>query len=518
MKKLAIKFLTGILILSTLGSCRKFLDKTPLDSPSMETFWANADQATLWVNNLYNSLGGVEETLYEAFSDNAFGRAGNGANNIANGLFETIDSRVEAEWSYRYIRLCLEFFQNIDRVPGLTATQKTQLTGQVRFILAYRYYKLVTFFRDVPLVTEPLPVEDADMAKSDKAEVVAYILEQLNAAITELPATWPAASNGRATKGAALALKARVLLYNNRWAEAAQAAKDLMDLNIYHLHPNYNELFLSTFNNATKEVILARQYAAVANTHDINVRLAPVLLNGNALILPTAELEASFQMTDGLSKDESPLFDPTHPFDNRDPRYYTTFIWHGQLLNGSLVDLTGSEYNFAFTYLYFKKYIAEFKDRFRPSHVNWKLFRYADVLLMYAEAKNEATGPEASIYDALDSIRVRAGMPVVDRVRYSSKEDLREFIRNERRVELAGEGLRYFDIIRWRIAEQTLNKTIFSLDIEDWVGNPVSGGQPRLKVRQVQVRTFNPAKHYVWPIPQTAIDRSKLLTQHTEWQ
>ena len=182
MKKLAIKFLAGILILSTLGSCRKFLDKTPLDAPSMETFWANADQATLWVNNLYNSLGGVEETLYEAFSDNAFGRAGNGANNIANGLFETIDSRVEGEWSYRYIRLCLEFFQNIDRVPGLTATQKTQLTGQVRFILAYRYYKLVTFFRDVPLVTEPLPVEDADMAKSDKAEVVAYILEQLNAA------------------------------------------------------------------------------------------------------------------------------------------------------------------------------------------------------------------------------------------------------------------------------------------------------------------------------------------------
>lgn len=519
MKKLANIWIAGMLMLITLGSCRKFLDKTPLDSPSMETYWANAEQATLWVNNLYNSLGGVEETLYEAYSDNAYGRAGNGANNIANGLFETIDSRVAGEWSYRYIRLCLEFFENVDRVPGLSAAAKAELMGQVRFILAYKYYKLVTFFRDVPLVTEALPVDDPDMGKSTKAEVVAYILEQLNAAITELPATWPAASNGRATKGAAMALKARVLLYNNRWPEAAQAAKDVMDLGIYELHPVFDELFVSTSNNATKEVILSRQYAAVANTHDINLRYGPVLLNGHALVLPTAELEASFQMSDGLSKDESPLFDVQHPFDDRDPRYYTTFLWHGQLLNGSLLDLTGTEYNFAFTYLYYKKYIAEFKDRFRPSHVNWKLFRYADVLLMYAEAKNEATGPDASIYDALDLIRVRAGMPVVDRVRYASQADLREFIRNERRVELAGEGLRYFDIIRWRTAEDVLNKTIFSLDIEDWADNPLDGnGQPRLKLRQVQVRTFNPAKHYVWPIPQTAIDRSELLEQHTEWQ
>jgi len=264
---------------------------------------------------------------------------------------------------------------------------------------------------------------------------------------------------------------------------------------------------------------LAKQYAEVANTHDINLRYAPVLFNGQALILPTADLEAAFQMTDGLSKDESPLFDAQHPFDNRDSRYYHTFLYQGQNLNGSVLDLTGTEYNFAFTYLYFRKYIAEFKDRFRPSHVNWNLFRYAEVLLTYAEAKNEATGPDASVYDALDLIRLRADMPVVDRSRYASKEALRDFIRNERRVELAGEGLRYFDIIRWRIAQQTLNRTIYSLDIEDWVDNPLDGnGQPRLSVRQVQVRTFDPAKHYVWPIPQTAIDRSALLQQHAEWQ
>ncbi len=519
MKNLSINWIAGLLITVSMLSCKKFLEKAPLDTPSMETFWATPEQAKLWVNNLYLGLGGVEESIYEAYSDNAYGRAGSGANNIANGAFETIDTRVSAEWNYRYIRLCLEFFENIGKVPNLSQAQLAQLSGQVRFILAYRYYKLITFFRDVPLVTKPLDVETADVPKNSKAEVLAYILEQLNSAIQELPATWPAADNGRASKGAALALKARVLLYNEKWAEAAAAAKELMDAGTYQLHPNFNELFLATFNNKTKEVILAKQYAAVANINDIYQRYAPAALFGQALILPTAELEASFEMKDGLPKSESPLWDPQFPFDNRDPRYYHTFLWHGLSLNGSAIDLTGTEYGFAFTYLYFKKYIAEFKNRLRDAYVNWSLFRYAEVLLNYAEAKNEASGPEASIYDALDLIRVRAGMPVVDRVKYATKETLRNFIRNERRVELAGEGLRYFDIIRWKIAQTTLNINLQSMNIEQWANGPKNAsGQPVLKVRAVQIRVFNPAKHYVWPIPQTAIDRSTTLEQHAEWK
>lgn len=508
-----------LLVAVSTVSCKKFLDKAPLDTPSLQKYWTTPEQAKLWVNNLYNALGGVEESIYEAYSDNAFGRAGNGANNIANGAYETIDSRVAAEWDYRYIRLCLEFFENVDRVPGITAAQKDQLSGQVRFILAYRYYKMMTFFRDVPLVKTPLEANNSDMAKSPKAEVLAYVLEQLNSAIAVLPTTWPAADMGRVTKGAALALKARVLLYNEKWPEAAATAKELMDMKIYSLHPKFNELFLSTFNNKTKEVILAKQYAAIANTHDINLRYGPVLMSGQSLILPTAELEAAFEMKDGLPKDLSPLYDETHPFDNRDPRYAQTLLWQGQNLNGIVLDMTGSEMSFAFTYLYFRKYIAEFKDKFRPSNVNWILFRYAEVLLNYAEATNEATGPDVNVYSALDSIRLRAGMPLVDRVRYSNQATLRELIRNERRVELAGEGLRYFDIIRWKTAQTVLNKNIQSMDLEKWADGPKnSSGQPILKLKAVQVRVFNPAKNYVWPIPQTAIDRSRLLEQHDEWK
>src|SRR5690606_25924279 len=110
-------------------------------------------------------------------------------------------------------------------------------------------------------------------------------------------------------------------------------------------------------------------------------------------------------------------------------------------------------------------------------------------------------------------------MPPVDRARYSTQETLREFIRNERRVELAGEGLRYFDIIRWRIAEEVLNKDIKSMDLDNWVDLPVDGsGNSLLPVKSVQSRVFDPSKHYVWPIPQDAIDRSENLEQHSEWK
>lgn len=129
------------------------------------------------------------------------------------------------------------------------------------------------------------------------------------------------------------------------------------------------------------------------------------------------------------------------------------------------------------------------------------------MLLNYAEAKNEASGPESSIYDALDLIRLRAGMPVVDRNRYNTKEKLRQFIRNERRVELVAEGHRYFDIIRWRIAEDVLNTTIKSFEIPGLFNAEV-----------IETRVFDANKHYVWPIPQDAIDKAKNLEQHIEWK
>lgn len=523
MNKVRIDWLMAFIVLGMVVSCNEFLVRTPLDTPSSETFWETADQAEMWVNSLYNGLPTGNDAIFEAYSDNAFGRAGLAANNIANGSFEPNDIRVNENWNYRYIRAGLEFFQNIDRVPDITPARLDQLSGQVHFHLAFQYYRLITLYRDVPLVMEPLNVDRSDVPKSPKAEVLAYILDQVDQAVAKLPETWPPDQAGRATRGAALALKARVLLFNERWQEAANAAKQIMDAGNYKLHPNFDEIFRLDFNNRTEEVILAYQLegkVAPVPAENAAQRFLPVSMGCCALVLPTPQLEASFEMSDGLPIDESPLFDATRPFDNRDPRYYETFLYHGAELDGVVLDLTTNELNFARTYLYYKKYIQG-RDNLTNNlvPVNWIIFRYADVLLMYAEAQNESAGPDDSVYDALDLIRERAGMPLVDRSRYSDQSSLREFIRNERRVELAGEGLRYFDIIRWRTAEHTMNITLKSMDLANWVDGPVDpNGNPILTEKAVQPRTFDPARHYVWPIPQDAIDRSDgILVQHEEW-
>lgn len=506
----AIKTICSVTIILIMGACNDFLDRVPLDSPSTETFWQTPEQAELWVNNLYNGLGDVNDCRFEAFSDDAFGRASTGLNNIALGIFEPNDPDVQNQWNYRKIRESLEFFENIDRVPGISQNRLNELSGQANFVLAYRYFRMMIFYRDIPLVTRPLSVAESDIPKSPKEEVLAYILERLDMAINQLPLTWPSSEAGRITKGAALALKARVLLYNERWAEAAQTAKQVMDLGIYELHPNFEELFMEAFNNATKESILETQYAENAREHSLGRTYNYRSIDGFALIQPMKELGEAFPMADGLPIDESPLYNPSNPFENRDPRFYATFNYPGRTMNGITFDPINDplDKSFTFTYLFYRKYVTDFVRGEKINlYKNWYVFRYAEVLLMYAEAKNEASGPESSIYDALDLLRSRAGMPPVDRARYSTQETLREFIRNERRIELAGEGLRSFDIIRWRIAEDVLNGQFTSMEVPDW-----------LPLINIHTRVFLPNRHYVWPIPQTAIDRATQLEQHPEWK
>ncbi len=498
----------------TLGACSEdFLETPPLADPSDATFWTSYDNAVMWINYAYRDLAKWEDYSFEPMSDNCAGPGRGNCNLVANGTFESTTNIVSYKWGYTYIRHCLELLEKLPQIPNLTEQQKNELNGQARFIIAFRYYEMITLYRDVPLVDKVLTMQESDIPKSDKSVVLDYLLQQLNLAINELPVSWPAAQAGRATKGAALALKARVMLYNNRWEEAATAAKAVMDLKengapVYSLHPNYNELFLTSFNNKTKEVILAHQYAENLYTHTMCFAHGFYTIGGTSSSMPLPDLVNSYECNDGLPITESPKFDPNDPWENRDPRFKMTFIVPFETFAGVKYDPVNKQEDAlaAKTYIYFKKYIADMYSQQRSMWDNWIIFRYADILLMYAEAKNEASGPESSVYDALDEVRKRAGMPVVDRARYNTQELLRALIRNERRVELAGEGLRYQDIIRWRIAEDVLNKEIFSYEIPGV-----------LPIKNIEERVFKKEKHYVWPIPQSAIDNAKNLKQHDEW-
>lgn len=506
-----MKLINNILTISVIlniTACSDFLETPPLSDPSDANFWTSYDNSVMWINYAYKDLPGWQDYSFEPMSDNCAGPGRGNCDLVANGTLEPTTNIVSYKWGYTYIRHCLELLNKLNVIPNLTNEEKNNLAGQARFIIAFRYFEMITLYRDIPLVTEPLSINDSDLPKSPKADVLKYLLEQLNLAIEELPITWPSSEAGRATRGAALALKARVMLYNEQWQAAADAAKSVMDLNLYELHPNYDEVFKTSFNNKTKEVILARQYAENLDTHTMCFAYGFYTIGGSSLAMPLPDLVNSYECIDGLPISESPLFDPKNPWVNRDPRFKMNFIVPFETFAGVKYDPINNQHDklAAKTYIYFRKYISDMYSQQRSMWVNWIIFRYADVLLMYAEAKNEVSGPDESIYQALNLIRKRAGMPDVDQNRYNTKEKLREFIRNERRVELAGEGLRYYDILRWKIAEKVLNKEIVSYEIPGV-----------LPMKVIETRVFNPQKNYVWPLPQSAIDKAKNLVQHSEW-
>lgn len=200
-------------------------------------------------------------------------------------------------------------------------------------------------------------------------------------------------------------------------------------------------------------------------------------------------------MKDGKSIQESPLYDPAKPYENRDPRLHQTIVIPGYMYRGGIVNMT----KYFSTGFGFKKYTT-YKDNVSQSsitnsEINFIVLRYADILLMYAEAQNEVAGSDASVYDALRLIRLRAGIPDVPAG--LSKDQMREVIRRERRIELAGEARYYNDIRRWRTAEVVLNGTDLN-----------SKGQV------VQKRSFNPQRDYLWPIHAITIQDNRALEQN----
>lgn len=503
MKKLFI--LITLLGWASVSCNDDFLDTPPLTSPSDDTFWTSEANAITWINNAYRSLPSANDYQFDSMSDDCVGAG----DLVAQGLLMPTSGIAATKWDFTPIRHCLQLLEKLDAIPGLSEQGKKQLAGQARFILSFKYFEMISLYGDVPLVDKVLALPESDIPKTEKSKIIEYILAQLGTAYDELPLTWPASETGRITKGAALALKARVLLYNARWQEAAATAKQLMDLGQYELHANYAEVFQTAFNNKTKEVILAHQYAKDLYTHTLCFAYGYYSIGGTSSSLPLPDLVNAYECKDGLPVTESPLYDPKDFGNNRDPRFRMNFILPFESIGGQKYDPVNNlnDKNAAKTYVYFRKYISDMASQQRTMWVNWNIFRYAEVLLTYAEAQNEASGPDASVYEAINLIRKRAGMPAIDQKRHDTRDKLREAIRNERRVEMAGEGLRYFDILRWKIAEKVLNKEVVSIEVPGV-----------LPLRIIHTRRFDAAKDYQWPVPQTAIDNAKNLKQNPAWE
>ncbi len=541
MKNLYKYAFANLLTLLFIG-CKE-LDLAPENSFTDLTYWTSEAKAQSVLNTAYSQMFSSEYFFYnEALSDNAYNGRGDvqGAASLASGTYDPSLERIKDEWNFHYqgIKTCNILLENIDRVTDMDEERREQMKAEARFLRAFQHFQSMTWFGDVPLLDRDIKIEEAQTLKRTPRELVLeFVLDELESVVNILPsnAEYDVEESGKITRGAAVALKARVLLYESDWEGVVAECERLMngsDFGTYSLYPSYEELFLPV-NEYNSEDILSLQFVPQFRTWGQYFDLAPLSAGArlNAMA-PTQELVDSYLMLNGRRIVEAGSgFDENDPYSNRDPRLTYTVVYHGFEWKGTdgathtIYIEPGSDPGGALdeyvpgsssttTGYYWRKY-------FDPTHLpgfasglNLMLIRYADVLLMYAEAQNEISTLSANDWDlTIRELRARAGFtdaPALDFNAALTQDEIRTIIRNERRVELAMEGLRIFDIRRWRIAENVLNGWAHGARFGP---SEIDNGYLR-----VDNRTFNPSKHYLWPVPRDERNLNPNLGQNQGWE
>ncbi|SEW53134.1 RagB/SusD family nutrient uptake outer membrane protein [Chitinophaga arvensicola] len=557
MKKIFSCLLTAV----TLTACSK-LDLNPLAQASTQTYYDNQTELELAVNDLYRlDFWGNDD---ENSSDNLWYRT-TGGNSVTFGTMTSDDAAPLLLWTnaYKAIARVNAFIANKDKAAGNTAAAViTKLEAEARLIRAYEYSRLITHFGDVPFLIAPMPLAEATgIERTDQKKILDFIFSELDFAAANLPASYSTAEVRRLTKGAALAVKARIALYTGQWSVAKDAAAQLMQLNVYKLHPDYAQLFQKA-GETSPEIIISiprDQAQQVFNGSGYVLDYISRNAGGFGAYVPTREVFDAYECKDGLPIDESPLYNPLDPFKNRDPRLTATLVefntqWLGYSYQphpdtltvfSSKTNLrvsnrdTRAVANFASPtgFLWKKGLDQSWADR-QAEDNDAILYRYAEILLIYAEAKIQLGETDASVQDAINQVRARAyGVAVTQTTAYpavttTDAAQLRKIVRRERRVEFVREGLRYMDLIRWKLAEKALTRPV--------IGLPDPAKQNRAKwpfpgvtpldddgiadytafandTKIVAQRAFDKNKQYLWPIPSIEIRVNPKLTQNPNY-
>ena len=409
--------------------------------------------------------------------------------------------------------------------------------AEARFLRAYFHFELLKRYGPIPIVTSTLSINGnyENTPRPTMKEVVDFIAKECDIAADTLELTpWRNVNDafGRATKGAALALKSRLLLYAasplyvdfgdtneaNKptdvalWKSAANAAKAVIDLNQYELASSYGDLFKNDFQN--KEYIFVRRYAANSDFEKSNF---PVSFGGKGGTNPSQNLGDDYEMLDGTPFDWNDPAKAAQPFENRDARLGATILMNMAPFKGKKVATypegadASPNPNATKTGYYLRKFLNEDVNiqtgGSSGGHVV-PLFRLAEIYLNYVEALNECdpTNPDIALY--LNKVRNRASLPNVSAL---SQEQMRTVIQHERRVELAFEEHRSWDVRRWKIASSTLGAPLMGVQIER---KPL-GGYTYMPVK-VEQRVFQP-KMYWYPIPQSEVLKLKQWKQNNGW-
>lgn len=535
-----LSIIAAALLMGSFSSCSDFLDRYPLEELSDESFWKTEKDAEMAVSNLYNVLPtwDVDEAIN---SDDAVHGIKWAAGNQSKGVYDPSDYGWSGEYGYiRQANLVLEKIQEMD----LSEDAYKKLEGQARFFRAYTYFTLIRSFGAVPYIDKPLELTDVEnITRTPKDEVYAKVMEDFDIAIANLPVQWDETNSGRITKGAAMAMKARAALYYNNWQTAMDEAKKVMDLGQYELYDKdntgrYKELFWEVADGCD-EFILSVQFNAPTRTHYlIGWECFPTLGWGG--LNPTQSLVDAFEDINGAPIANSTIYDSTNPFANRDPRLEVNVLHDGETMYGVTIKVAplsssgntgiGQHGDATATGYYQQKWLDPSID---PQSTgldmgkDWVVIRYAEVLLTYAEAKNELFPLDPSAFDAVNQVRRRVGMPDLQNTDPTkptycgTQDDLRKRIWNEWRVEFALEGgKRQWDIRRWGIAKDVLNAPFEGLRytlVDD--PNAPKGDNGKKCILYVGEPLKLAGSHYedhnyLLPIPQTEIDLNPKLEQN----
>src|SRR5437762_11911447 len=578
----------AVLVLLGLTSCNGVMDVTPKDQLSDEAVFTDPNLAQAFVNDMYRGLGhGLYEIMLGSMTDESHFIHDYNTESVVKSIITSSDRGAiddgpfaHFNWgpTYSRIRQTNIFLSKIDATTFDDAL-KQRMKGEVFFMRAYFYHNLMRMYGGVPIITKVYGLnEDYQAARNTFQETVAFIVASADSAAALLPLSYSGADVGRATKGAALALKARVRLYaaselynmnpcgqsencyagpQDRaalWRAAKDAAKAVMDLGIYGLFrpspanaqeaaKNYGDLFLQSMS---QEVILSRFFLSTRDDgYNPGLHNGPNGFHTWGGNTPIQNLVDDYRMADGSKFDWSNPVEAAAPYANRDPRFYASIAYDGApwrtrpgdvknldpfgtiqtfraltLTGGSVVagldtrDSPVENWNGAYSGYYLRKFIdPSVNAQFIRQEVPWIFFRYAEILLNYAEASIELNELGDAV-NVLNQIRRRAGMPL-----FSAALDqaaLRDEYRNERRIEMAFEEQRFFDVRRWMIAPAVLSKVAGGINI--FVEGTSSTDRSTWKnyryvIDTIQARAWD-NKLYFMPIHINEMNRNGLLTQN----
>lgn len=554
MKK-SYNYIFTILLALTIGGCTKNVLDTKIDTQLTPGELAT-DYTHLWgfgyaaYTNLRNGFSTIDNNLFAAVTDDAEQTAPSSDAQLFNEGSWNAYNNPDNVYSNDYagIRAANYFLQNSVNYKDLLALNRDTasdrqhqynldvqdiawLRGENRVLRAYFYYDLTKRYGGVPLVTKVLaPTDNTDLPRAGYDDVINFIVSEIDAVEDSLQIDWKAydvARAGRITKGVALALKCRTLLYAasplhnpsndiTKWEKAAEAAHDVIALNQYSLDNNYQNLFVSDNTANSPETIWAIRLGA---TNELEKENYPIgTPGGHSGVTPSQNLVSTYEYKGAA--------DPTNPYANRDPRLNYTIVTNNSLWNGRTIEMwpggtdASDNTNTSKTGYYLKKFLnnnlnlVQNETKLR----SWIVFRYAGILLNYAEAMNEAYGPDndngwgISARQAINMIRSRPGIEMPSVV-VAGQTEMRNAIKHERRIELAFEGHRYWDLLRWKDAETALNQPLKGIKVTKNADSTFSYSE-----FTVEKRVFIAPKMYYYPIPYTEISKSKgVLLQNPEW-